>query len=60
MSNYVGVIDQAQGNWGARIPDLPGRYGAGDSAEAAIRDAASSSLRAKSTSPRARPPYSSV
>src|SRR5271154_3011565 len=41
MSDYVGVIDENQGNWGVRIPDLPGCYGAGDSAEAAIRDAAS-------------------
>jgi predicted RNase H-like HicB family nuclease len=41
MSSYVGIIDQNQGNWGVRIPDLPGCYGAGDSAEAAIRDAAS-------------------
>ena len=41
MSNYVGVIDQTEGNWGVRIPDLPGCYGAGESAEAAIRDAAS-------------------
>ena len=41
MSDYVGVIDESQGAWGVRIPDLPGCYGAGDSAEAAIRDAAS-------------------
>jgi len=41
VSNYVRVIDESQGAWGVRIPDLPGCYGAGDSAEAAIRDAAS-------------------
>jgi predicted RNase H-like HicB family nuclease len=41
MSDYVGVIDESQGVWGVRIPDLPGCYGAGDSAEAALRDAAS-------------------
>src|ERR1700677_4316229 len=41
MSDYVGVIDESQGAWGVRIPDLPGCYGAGDRAEAAIRDVAS-------------------
>jgi len=41
MSEYVGIIDESQGTWGVRIPDLPGCYGAGDSAEAALRDAAS-------------------
>jgi predicted RNase H-like HicB family nuclease len=41
VSDYVGVIDESRGVWGVRIPDLPGCYGAGDSAEAAIRDAAS-------------------
>ncbi len=41
MSDYVGVIDESRGVWGVRIPDLPGCYGAGDSAEAALRDAAS-------------------
>jgi len=39
MSDYVGIIDQSAGAWGVRIPDLPGCYGAGDSADAAIRDA---------------------
>jgi len=41
MSNYIGIIDESDGNWGVRIPDLPGCYGAGDTAEAAIGDAAS-------------------
>src|SRR5476649_2589000 len=41
MTDYVGIIDESDGTWGVRIPDLPGCYGAGDSADAAIRDAAS-------------------
>ena len=41
MADYVGVIDESEGTWGVRIPDLPGCYGAGASAEDAIRDAAS-------------------
>ena len=41
MTEYVGIVDESRGVWGVRIPDLPGCYGAGDSAEAAIRDAAS-------------------
>ena len=41
MTDYVGIIDESDGTWGVRIPDLPGCYGAGASAEAAIRDAAS-------------------
>jgi predicted RNase H-like HicB family nuclease len=41
MADYVGIIDESDGTWGVRIPDLPGCYGAGASAEAAIADAAS-------------------
>src|SRR5450432_3077637 len=41
MTDYVGIIDESAGAWGVRIPDLPGCYGAGASAEEAIRDAAS-------------------
>jgi len=41
MADYVGVIDEREGTWGVRIPDLPGCYGAGASAEDAIADAAS-------------------
>ena len=41
MTDYVGIIDQSEGDWGVRFPDLPGCYGAGANADAAIRDAAS-------------------
>ena len=41
MTNYVGVLDGGGKTWGVRIPDLPGCYGGGASAEAAIEDAAS-------------------
>ena len=41
MSDYVGIIDESEGTWGVRIPDLAGCYGAGASAEEAIADAAS-------------------
>jgi predicted RNase H-like HicB family nuclease len=41
MTDYVGIVDESGGTWGVRIPDLPGCYGAGASAEDAIRDAAS-------------------
>ena len=41
MTDYVGIIDRNGDVWGVRIPDMPGCYGAGGSADAAIRDAAS-------------------
>ncbi len=41
MTNYIGILDGGGKNWGVRIPDLPGCYGAGASAEAAIEDATS-------------------
>ena len=41
MTNYVGILDGSGKTWGVRIPDLPGCYGGGASAEAAIEDAAS-------------------
>ena len=41
MTNYVGVLDGSGKTWGVRIPDLPGCYGGGASAEAAIEDATS-------------------
>jgi predicted RNase H-like HicB family nuclease len=41
VTDYVGIIDESGGTWGVRIPDLPGCYGAGASAEDAIRDVAS-------------------
>jgi predicted RNase H-like HicB family nuclease len=41
MTDYVGIIEESEGTWGVRIPDLPGCHGAGASAEDAIRDATS-------------------
>jgi len=41
LAHYFGIIDQSDGNWGVRFPDSPGGYGAGASADAALRDAAS-------------------
>ena len=41
MTNCVGILDCAGKTWGVCIPDLPGCYGGGASAEAAIEDAAS-------------------
>ena len=41
MTNYIGILDGSGQVWGVRIPDLPGCYGGGVSAEAAIEDAAS-------------------
>ena len=41
MAYYVGIIDGKADVWGVRIPDLPGCYGGGASAEAAIADATS-------------------
>ena len=45
MTDYVGIIDRNGDVWGVRIPDMPGCYGAGGSADAAIRDAASACAR---------------
>ena len=41
MTQYVGVLDGGGKAFGVRIPDLPGCYGGGASAEAAIADAMS-------------------
>jgi predicted RNase H-like HicB family nuclease len=41
MTHFVGVLDGSGKTFGIRIPDLPGCYGAGISAEAAIADAMS-------------------
>jgi predicted RNase H-like HicB family nuclease len=41
MTQYVGVLDGGGKAFGVRIPDLPGCYGGGASAEAAISDAMS-------------------
>lgn len=38
MTQYVGILDGSGKRWGARIPDLPGCYGGGATAEAAIAD----------------------
>ena len=41
MDYYVGILGGSGDVWGVRIPDLPGCFGGGDSAEAAIADATS-------------------
>ncbi len=41
MANFVGVLDGAGDVWGVRIPDLPGCFGGGATAEDAIADAIS-------------------
>jgi predicted RNase H-like HicB family nuclease len=41
MSYYVAIIDGQDGVWGVRVPDLPGVYGGGATADAAIADATS-------------------
>ena len=41
MTHYVGILDGSGKAWGVRIPDLPGCYGGGASAEAAMADAMS-------------------
>ncbi len=41
MTNYIGILDGTGKTWGVRIPDLPGCYGGGASAETAIEDATS-------------------
>lgn len=39
MTYYVGILDGTGDVWGVRIPDCPGAYGAGATAEAAIANA---------------------
>ncbi len=39
MTFYVGILDGSDDVWGVRIPDCPGAYGAGESAEAAAASA---------------------
>ena len=39
MTYYVGILDGAGDVWGVRIPDCPGAYGAGVTAEAAFASA---------------------
>jgi predicted RNase H-like HicB family nuclease len=41
MRNYVGILDGSNDVWGIRFPDLPGCYGGGGSADAAMTDAIS-------------------
>jgi predicted RNase H-like HicB family nuclease len=41
MTNCIGILDGGKKVWGVRIPDLPGCYGGGASAEAAMDDAMS-------------------
>lgn len=41
MTHYVGILDGIGKTYGVRIPDLPGCYGGGKSAEDAIADAVS-------------------
>jgi predicted RNase H-like HicB family nuclease len=39
MTHYIGIVDGSGDVWGVRIPDCPGAYGAGATAEAAIASA---------------------
>jgi len=39
MTYYVGILDGSGEVWGVRIPDCPGAFGAGATAEAAIASA---------------------
>jgi predicted RNase H-like HicB family nuclease len=41
VTNYIGILDGKGKAWGVRLPDLPGCYGGGATAEAAIADAMS-------------------
>ncbi|HTV31950.1 MAG TPA: type II toxin-antitoxin system HicB family antitoxin, partial [Methylocella sp.] len=39
MTNYVGILDGSGKNWGIRIPDCPGAYGAGGTPDLAVSSA---------------------
>lgn len=41
MTHYIAIIDGSGEVWGARVPDLPGVFGSGATADAAIADAIS-------------------
>jgi len=41
MAFFVGILDGRDDVWGVRIPDVPGCFGGGATAEAAVRDAIS-------------------
>lgn len=40
MTSYIGILDGSVDVWGVRIPDCPGAYGAGKTADLAIANAA--------------------
>ncbi len=39
MTYFIGILEGSGDVWGVRIPDCPGAYGAGPTAEAAIQNA---------------------
>jgi predicted RNase H-like HicB family nuclease len=39
MTHYFGILDGSGNTWGVRIPDCPGAYGAGETAELAVSSA---------------------
>ncbi len=39
MTFYIGILDGSGDVWGVRIPDCPGAYGGGESAELAVASA---------------------
>jgi len=39
MTLYVGILDGSGDAWGVRIPDCPGAYGAGETADLAMTNA---------------------
>jgi predicted RNase H-like HicB family nuclease len=41
MTGYFGILDEKEGAWGIVIPDLPGCYGGGATAQEALTDAIS-------------------
>jgi predicted RNase H-like HicB family nuclease len=41
MTMYIGILDGEAGAYGVRVPDCPGAFGGGETAEAAVADAVS-------------------
>lgn len=41
MTMYIGILDGETGAYGVRVPDCPGAFGGGETAEAAVADAVS-------------------